>query len=74
MFSSPISNYNAKITILNAAAIKENLSYIEKLGLPIGVAQHINSWFILNDVYINDPTIALDIELNSWVLNILKSY
>lgn len=38
---------------------------MEKFGLSVGIAKHINSRFILDNVYINDPITALDIELNS---------
>ena len=72
--SSPISNNNLKTTTLDAVAERENLNYISKFGLPANVAHHINSRLILHDIYINDPTIALDVELNSWVLNCLESY
>ena len=71
---SSTNDPNAETTSSNIAAIKENLSYIEKFGLPAGVAQRIDSRFILNDVHIDDPTTASDIELNSWVLNFLESY
>ncbi len=72
--SSSTSNPNPENKTSNTDAIKDNLSYIEKFGLPAGVAQHIDSRLILNDVHIDDPTTALDIELNSWVLNCLESY
>ncbi len=72
--SSSINDPNAETTSLNTIAIKINLSYIEKFGLPVGVAQHINSRLIFNDVYIDNPTTASDVELNSWVLNCLESY
>ncbi len=71
--SSSTNNLNAKITSSNTAAIKENLSYIEKFGLPAGVVQHINSHLIFNDVHINNFTTASDIELNSWFSTILKA-
>lgn len=45
--------------------IKKNLNYIAKFRLSAGVAQHINSCLILNNVKIDDPTIMSDIELNS---------
>ena len=72
--SSSTNDPNAETTTSNITTIKDNLSYIEKFGLPAGVAQHINSSLILNDVHIDDPTTASDIELNSWVLNFLESY
>jgi hypothetical protein len=56
------------------AADKANLAYISKFGLPSSVAQHIDSRLILNDIHIDNPTTASDIELNSWVLNCLESY
>ena len=62
----------------NAATLdvakKANLTYISKFGLSSSVAQHIDSCLIFNDIYIDNPTTASDIELNSWVLNYLESY
>lgn len=57
-----ISNLNSKTKNSNTAAIKDNLNYIKKFGLPTGVIQYINSCLIFNDVHIDDPTIAFDIE------------
>ena len=71
--SSPTSDCNLK-TLDAAAEIRENINYIEKFGLPPSVAQHINSRLIFNDVHIDDPIIASDIELNSYVLHCLESY
>ena len=68
------NNPNAKKTSSNTAAIKDKLSYIKKFELFVDVIQHINSRLIIKDVHIDNPTIALDVELNSWVLNYLKSY
>lgn len=50
------------------------MNYIEKFGLPIGLAQYINSCFIFHDIYINDLIRTSDIELNLWVSNCFKSY
>ena len=74
MSSSPPSDRNPETTTLDAAAERENLNCISKFGLPTSVAQHIDSRLILHDVHIDDPTIASDVELNSWVLNCLESY
>ena len=68
------SNCNLKTTTLDAAAERENLNYISKFGLPASVAQHIDSRLIFHDIHINNPIIALDVELNSWILNYLESY
>ena len=73
--SNLASNLNAETSTLDAAAdLIENMNCIEKFGLPPSVAQHIDSRFILNDVHIDDPTIASNIELNSYVLHCLESY
>ena len=72
--SSPISNHKFKTTFLDIVAEKENLNYISKFRLPSNIAQHINSRLIFNDIHIDDSIIASDIELNSWILNCLKSY
>ena len=73
--SNSTSDPNAETSTLDAAAeLRENMNYIEKFGLPPSVAPHINSRLILNDIHINDPTIASDIELNSYVLHCLESY
>ncbi len=50
------------------------MNCIEKFGLPLSVAQQIDSRLILNSAHIDDPTIASDIELNSYVLYCLESY
>ncbi len=63
--SSPTNNLNAKTTSSNTAAIKENLSYIKKFGLPAGVAQYIDSCLIFNDIHIDNPITASNVELNS---------
>ena len=60
-----ISNPNLNTTTLDAAAINENLNYISKSELFLSVASYINSHLIFNDIYIDDPTIALNIKLNS---------
>ena len=73
--SNSTSDQNAETSTLDAAAeLRENMNYIEKFELPPSVAQHIDSRFILNDVHIDDPTIASNIELNSYVLHCLESY
>ena len=74
MSSSPPSDRNPETTILDAVAERENLNCISKFGLPTSVAQHIDSCLILHDVYIDDPIIALDVELNLWILNCLERY
>ena len=74
MFSSPTSDPNPENKTSNTVAIKDNLNYIAKFGLLASVAQYINSCFIFNDIHIDDPTIASDVELNSWVLNCFESY
>ena len=71
--SSPTSNYNPRTTTLNADVKRENLNYISKLGLSANVAHHIDLREIFYDVHIDDLSIALDIELNLWVLNCLES-
>ena len=71
---SSTNNSNAKNTSSNTAAIKKNLSYIKKFGLPASITQQINSYLIFNNVYINNLTITSDIKLNSWVFNYLESY
>ena len=72
--SSPISNHNPETTTLDAPAERENLNYISKFGLPANITHHIDSRLILHDVHIDDPRIALDVKLNSWVLYCLESY
>ena len=72
--SSSASNPNLETTFSNTTIIKKNISYIKKFGLLASVAQHINFHLILNVIHIDNPTIALDVELNSWILNCLKSY
>ena len=65
MFSSPSSNRNRKTTTLDAAAERENLNCILKFELPVSVAQHIDLRLIFYDIYIDNYTIASDIQLNS---------
>ncbi|MCJ1346029.1 hypothetical protein MMC31_004240 [Peltigera leucophlebia] len=73
--SNLTSDSNPKTSVLDAAAeLRENMNYIKKFELPLSVAQHINSRLILNDIYIDKPTIASDIKLNSYVLHCLESY
>ena len=73
--SNSTSNANAKTSILDAAAkLNKNLNYIKKFRLPLSVTQHIDSWLILNDVYIKNPTIASNIKLNSYVFYHFEIY
>ena len=73
--SNLISDPNAKTSTLNAAAeLKENMNYIKKFRLPPSVAPYIDFWLILNDININDPTIASNIKLNLYVFHYLESY
>ncbi len=72
--STSTSDPKPDTTTLNAAAVRENLNYIAKFGLPPSVAQHFVTRLIFHDVHIDDPTTAPDIELNSWVLMCLESY
>ena len=74
MFLSPPSNRNPETTILDTAVKRENLNCISKFRLLASFAQYINSCLILYDVYIDNLTIASDVELNSRVFNYLKSY
>ena len=67
------SNPSPNAATLDVAE-KANVIYISKLGLSLSVAQHIDSCLILNNIHIDNPTTALDIELNSWVPNCLESY
>ena len=72
---NPASNPNPKNSTLDAAAdLRENMNCIKKLGLPLNVAQQINSRLMLNGAYINDPIIASNIEYNFYVLHRLESY
>ena len=50
------------------------MNYIKKFGLPPSVTQHIDSQLILNEIHIDNPIIALDIKLNSYVFHCLKNY
>ncbi len=73
--SDPISNPNAENSTIDASAeLRNNIDYIKKFGLPPSVAQNINFWLIFNDVHINDPIIASNIELNSYVFYYLENY
>ena len=73
--SNPARDPNAETSTLDAAAdLRENMNCIVKFGLPPSVAQHIDSRLILNDAHIDDPTIASDIEFNSYVFQCLESY
>lgn len=74
IISSSTSDLNPKFKISNITAIKDNLSYIMKFGLSVGVTKHSDSCLILNNVYFKNSTILSNIELNSWVYNYLKSY
>lgn len=62
--SSATSDCNSK-TLDAAIKLRKNLNYIEKFGLPVNVAQHINYHFILNDIHIKNSTIASNVKLNS---------
>lgn len=68
------SNINSKTTTLDATTIRENLSYLAKVGLPPSIAQHINTRLIFHDVHIDYLTTASNIELHSWVLMCLETY
>ena len=73
--SNSTSNLNTETSTLDAIAeLRENINYIEKFGSPPSVALYIDSQLIFNDIQIDDPTIASDIELNSYVLHCLESY
>ncbi len=73
--SNPASDPNAETSTLDAAVdLKDNMNCIEKFGLSSSVTQQIDSRLILNGAHIDDPTIASDIELNSYVLHCLESY
>ena len=72
--STSTSDQNPETPTFDTAAERENLNYISKFGIPANVAQHIDSCSILHDGHIDDPITASDAELNSWVLNCLKSY
>ena len=71
--SSSTSDPSPNAATLNVVE-KTNLTYISKFGLPSSVAQHIDSCLIFNDIHIDNPTTASDIELNLYVFNCLKSY
>lgn len=73
MFSTT-SNLNINGTTLDAGIDKKYLSYIAKLRLSPSITQRIYSCLILNNIHIVNLIIALDIKLNLWVLNCLKSY
>ena len=60
--SNSISDPNAKTSTLDATAkLIENMNYIEKFRLPPSVAPYIDFRLILDDIHIDDPTIASDI-------------
>lgn len=59
-----INNLNPKVATFDVID-RENLIYITKFGLSFSVAQYINSCQILDNIHINNFTIASDIELNS---------
>ena len=71
---SLISNHNFKITILDIIAQKKNLNYISKFRLLANITYHINLYLIFSNIYINNPTIILNVKLNSWIFNYFKSY
>ena len=73
--SNSISNPNAKTSTLDATTeLRKNMNYLEKFGLSPSIAKHINFQLIFNDIYINNPIIASDIELNSYILYYLEIY
>ena len=73
--SNLINNSNVKTSILDTIAkLRKNINYIKKFGLPPSVALHIDSRLILNNIHIDNPTIASDIKLNSYVFYCLESY
>lgn len=43
---------------------RENLIYIIKFILSLRIAQHINFYQIIDNIYIDNSIITLDIELN----------
>ena len=73
MFSS-INDPYSNIAILNANKDKINLTYILKFRLPLSITQFDDFCLIFNDMHIDNLIIILNIKLNSWVFNCLKSY
>ncbi len=73
--SNLASDPNAETNTLDVVAdLRKNMNCIEKFRLHPSITQQIDSRLILNGAHINDPTIASDIELNSYVLHCLESY
>lgn len=48
------------------------MNYIEKSGFPSSITKHINALLILNDIYINNPIMILNIKLNSYIVHYLE--
>lgn len=68
------NNNNSKTSILDITILRKNLDYILRFKLLIKVIQYINLCLIFYDIYINKPTIVLDIKLNLYIFNYLKIY
>lgn len=68
------SNKNSENIILDAIAKIKNLNYILRFELLISIAQHINLRLIFYDIYINNPIIASNVKLNSYIFSCLNSY
>lgn len=62
--SSLITNHNPKTTTLDTVAKKKNLNYISKFRLSPNIINHIILGLILYDIYMDNPTIVLDIKFN----------
>lgn len=73
MFLS-INDPYPNIAILNANKDKINLTYILKFRLPLSIIQFDDFCLIFNDMHIDNLITILNIKLNSWVFNYLKSY
>ena len=71
---SSTNDLNLNTAILDTIIDKIKLIYISKFGLPINIVLYINLRLIVHDIHIDSSTILLDIELNLWVFNCLKSY
>lgn len=52
------------MTTLDINTIRENLGYLTKFELPLSITQYINTYLTFYDVYINDPIMISDVELN----------
>lgn len=69
------SNPNAKTnTLLATAKPRENINYVKNLYYPQALSNRFDFCLIVNNVHNDNSTITLDIELNFWFLNYLKSY